>query len=102
MALKQSNTKNKAFELKDVSFTDQLKDTHTALAIETANTFGIHKLHIVGYDGYGEDAMDNKAQELFGENEYLFEKAKDSGLELISLTATSYNKIKKESIFATI
>ena len=55
-----------------------------------------------GDDGYGEDAMDNKAQELFGENEYLFEKAKDSGLELISLTATSYNKIKKESIFATI
>lgn len=43
-----------------------------------------------------------KAQELFGENEYLFEKAKETGLELISLTATSYNKIKKESIFATI
>ena len=93
---------NKAFELKDVSFTDQLKDTHTALAIETANAFGIHKLYIVGYDGYSEEAMDKKAQELFGENEYLFEKAKETGLELISLTATSYNKIKKESIFATI
>merc|ERR1712070_977674 len=63
---------HKAFELKDVSFTDLLKDTHTALAIETAKAFSINKLYIVGYDGYGEKAMDKKAQELFGENEYLF------------------------------
>lgn len=93
---------HKAFELKDLSFTDLLKDTHTALAIETAMVLGVNELHIVGYDGYGEEAMDKKAKELFYENEYLFKKAKVHGLKLISLTATSYSEIKKESIFSKI
>ena len=93
---------HKAFELKDLSFTDLLKDTHTALAIETARVLGVNELHIVGYDGYGEEAMDKKSQELFSENEYLFKKAKVNGLKLISLTATSYSEIKKESIFSKI
>ena len=93
---------NQAFELKDVSFTDQLKDTHTALAIETARVMFIKKLYIVGYDGYGEEAMGKKEQELFAENELLFNKAQQAGLELISLTSTSYNKLKKDSIFARL
>ena len=93
---------NQAFELKDVSFTDQLKDTHTALAIETARVMFINKLYIVGYDGYGEEAMGKKEQELFAENELLFNKAQQAGLELISLTSTSYNKLKKDSIFARL
>ena len=93
---------NQAFELKDVSFTDQLKDTHTALAIETARVLFINKLYIVGYDGYGEEAMGKKEQELFAENELLFNKAQQAGLELISLTSTSYNKLKKDSIFARL
>jgi 4-hydroxy 2-oxovalerate aldolase len=93
---------NQAFELKDVSFTNQLKDTHTALAIETARVMFINKLYIVGYDGYGEEAMGKKEQELFAENELLFNKAQQAGLELISLTSTSYNKLKKDSIFARL
>jgi 4-hydroxy 2-oxovalerate aldolase len=93
---------NQAFELKDVSFTDQLKDTHTALAIEAARVMFINKLYIVGYDGYGEEAMGKKEQELFAENELLFNKAQQAGLELISLTSTSYNKLKKDSIFARL
>ena len=93
---------NQAFELKDVSFTDQLKDTHTALAIETARVMFINKLYIVGYDGYGDEAMGKKEQELFAENELLFNKAQQAGLELISLTSTSYNKLKKDSIFARL
>jgi 4-hydroxy 2-oxovalerate aldolase len=93
---------NQAFELKDVSFTDQLKDTHTALAIETARVMFINKLYIVGYYGYGEEAMGKKEQELFAENELLFNKAQQVGLELISLTSTSYKKLKKDSIFARL
>jgi 4-hydroxy 2-oxovalerate aldolase len=93
---------NQAFELKDVSFTDQLKDTHTALAIETARVMFINKLYIVGYDGYGDEAMGKKEQELFAENELLFNKAQQAGLELISLTSTSYSKLKKDSIFARL
>jgi 4-hydroxy 2-oxovalerate aldolase len=93
---------SRAFELKDVSFTDQLKDTHTAIAIETALELGINKLYIVGYDGYGEVPMGKKEQDLYAENEFLFERAQKIGLELISLTSTSYKKLKKDSIFARL
>ncbi|MFT4848931.1 MAG: 4-hydroxy 2-oxovalerate aldolase [Sediminicola sp.] len=93
---------NRAFELKDISFVDALQDTHTSLAIVTAKELGIEKLYFVGYDGYGEEPMGKKEQELFAENEYLFEKAEQAGLELISLTSTSYGKLKKDSIFARL
>lgn len=89
-----------AYELKEVSFTDKLKDTHTAIALETARELGLNKIYIVGYDGYAGASMGQKEQELFVENEYLFEKAKASGLGLISLTASSYAGLKKDSVFA--
>ena len=91
-----------AYELKEVSFTDKLKDTHTAIALETARELGLNKIYIVGYDGYTGASMGQKEQELFVENEYLFEKAKASGLELTSLTATSYAGLKKDSVFACL
>jgi 4-hydroxy 2-oxovalerate aldolase len=93
---------NNAYELKDVSFTDNLQDTHTAIALETARELGLNKIYIVGYDGYAGASMGQKEQELFAENEYLFEKAKTSGLELISLTATSYSALRKDSVFARL
>jgi len=91
-----------AYELKEVSFTDTLKDTHTSIALETARELGVNKIYLVGYDGYAEAKMGQKEQELFAENEFLFEKAKDKGHELISLTLTSYTGLKKDSIFARI
>jgi 4-hydroxy 2-oxovalerate aldolase len=94
--------KDKAFELNDVVFTDKLKDTHTALAIETARELGVNSLYFVGYDGYGDVPMEKKEQELFAENEYLFLKAKENGLALISLTASSYNQFEEDSVFAWI
>jgi 4-hydroxy 2-oxovalerate aldolase len=92
----------RAYELKDVSFTDTLKDTHTALALETARELGVTEIHIVGYDGYTGAAMGKKEQELFAENELLFDRAQQAGLQLISLTSTSYDKLEKDSIFARL
>ena len=92
----------KAYELNKISFTDILKNTHTSLAIETVIALKINKVFVVGYDGYSDQNIGNKEQELFAENEFLFKKAKNNSLELISLTSTKYNNLKKESIFAKI
>ena len=97
-----SKLQDHAYELKNISFTDTLKDTHTALAIETARELGLNNLYFVGYDGYGDIPMGKKEQELFSENDLLFEKAIQAGLKLISLTSTSYDKLESDSIFARL
>lgn len=97
-----SKLKDKAFELKAVNFTDKLKDTHTSLAIETARELGVKKVYLVGYDGYAGKAISQKEQELLSENDYLFQKAKENGLHLISLTATQYETPESQSVFALI
>lgn len=93
---------DQSYELESVTFTEILKDTHTALAIETAIALGAKKLYLVGYDGYAGKPMGSKEQELFAENEYLFEKAKQADLQLISLTATTYTLPEPDSVFAHI
>lgn len=97
-----SKLKDRAFELEAVDFTDKLKDTHTSLAIETARAFGIETVYLVGYDGYAGTSMGTKEQELYAENEYLFQKAEASGMKLISLTATTYTVLFSDSVFAHI
>lgn len=90
---------NHAFELKEILFTDKLKNTHTAIALQTAISLGLKNLKILGYDGYMNQSMNSKEQELFLENEYLFNKAKETGCELISLTPTVYNSLERNSIY---
>ncbi len=92
--------KSRCFELKKVNFTDKLKDTHTALAIQTAIELGTKKLYLIGYDGYAGTNIESKQQEFFLENEFLFGKAKDAGLECISLTATKYDSLLHASLFS--
>jgi len=97
-----SKLRDKAFELTSVSFTDKLKDTHTSLALQTAHELACHTVYIVGYDGYAGRSISTKEQELLNENDYLFSKAKASGLDLISLTATLYEAPRSDSVFAHI
>lgn len=91
---------NKSFELKNIDFTDTLKDTHTAIALETARELGVQSVYMVGYDGYPSAAMDARQQELFRENEYLFAKAKVAGLNLTCLTPTSYEMLTRQSLYS--
>ncbi len=91
---------NKSFELKSIDFTDILKDTHTAIALQTARELGVQSVYIIGYDGYPNAAMDAKQQELFKENEYIFSKAKIVGLQLICLTPTSYDVLDQRSLYS--
>jgi 4-hydroxy 2-oxovalerate aldolase len=91
---------NKSYELQNINFTDKLKDTHTALALQTAVEFGISKVFVVGYDGYYGASMGQKEQEFFQENEYLFDKVGQVGIDCISLTPTKYKNIIQDSLFA--
>jgi 4-hydroxy 2-oxovalerate aldolase len=92
----------KSFELHEIKFTDRLKDTHTSLALQTSLELGAQKVYVVGYDGYFGTTIGQKEQDFFLENEYLFSKAKEAGLECISLTKTKYNNISQGSIYAEI
>lgn len=94
--------KNNAYELKEIMFTDEFTDSHTAIAFQTALEFGFSSLYIVGYDGYS-GSISEKEQELFNENGQLFEAYKrDTKIELISLTNTSYKQLESQSIYSLI
>jgi len=90
-----------AFELENVSFTNKYKDSHTALALQTALSLNVNNIFVAGYDGYSDHLMGDKEQELFKENEYLFQCAvKQLGDNIISLTPTKYNQIIKKSVYS--
>lgn len=94
--------RKRAYELEKVDLTDELTDTHTTLALQTAKELGLTKVYVVGYDGYSGASMGQKEQELFRENEFLFQQASQAGLECVSLTHTMYKNIKQDTIFAHI
>src|SRR5690606_16034862 len=46
--------RDKSFELEAIEFTQQFRDSHTALALQTALSLGAKQIYIAGYDGYQE------------------------------------------------
>ncbi len=91
-----------AFELEEVNFSNKFQDSHTALALQTAINLGAKKAYFIGYDGYSGSAISQKEQELFLENQFLFDKAMSKGLACVSLTPTTYGNLAQESIFALV
>lgn len=92
-----------AYELEKVDFTDQFIDSHTALALQTALALNLNTIYVTGYDGYSGNAIGEKEQELYIENQYLFAKLKnDFNIELLSLTPTKYSKLKGDSVYSKI
>lgn len=89
-----------AYELSQVTFTDKYSDSHTAIALQAVIEIGVKSLDVVGYDGYSNVLVGKKEQELFQENEYLFAKLEDNGIECSSLTPTEYKNIQQKSIFS--
>ncbi|MBO6573726.1 MAG: aldolase catalytic domain-containing protein [Balneola sp.] len=96
--------KDNTYELEEIDFTNKYKDSHTALALQTAISLNVSKIYIAGYDGYPASLMGQKEQELFKENEYLFIKVKDciKHIELISLTPTRYDQLYPLSVYSSI
>jgi len=94
---------DKAYELANVEFTDVFQDSHTALALQSALALSLENIYVTGYDGYSGSSIGEKEQELFLENQYLFDKVnKDYHIELLSLTPTKYSKLKGDSVYSKI
>jgi 4-hydroxy 2-oxovalerate aldolase len=93
---------NETKELSEVSFTNLLNDSHTAIALQTAINLGISNCFVIGYDGYANENVGNKEQELFVENETLFGNAQENGIVLTALTPTRYKNLIADSVYAKI
>lgn len=93
---------NKSFELVQNTFSNQFIDSHTAIALQTAIDITAIDVFLIGFDGYSKTFMDEKAQELFAENSYLFHHfTQKTNATLMSLCETSY-PVKSTSIYALI
>jgi 4-hydroxy 2-oxovalerate aldolase len=90
-----------SFELPDVTFTDRFQDSHTALALQAALDHKATEVWIVGYDGYPL-TMGMKERDLFVENEYMFRKIKAAGIQLHTLTPTSYELLDAQSLYSEL
>jgi 4-hydroxy 2-oxovalerate aldolase len=87
------------YELAAVNYTNVVKDSHTALAIQIAIELGVEEIFVTGYDGYGENNVGTKEQELFMENDQLFYDARLYGLNVSALTPTRYKNLIAGSIY---
>ncbi len=91
----------KVFELIKVTFTDNLNDTHTAIALECCIELGAEQIYFAGYDGYAGQNLNQREIDLLNENESLFQAFKKStNKQLVSLTPTIYNELIPESIYS--
>ncbi|MDI9873371.1 aldolase catalytic domain-containing protein [Flectobacillus rivi] len=97
-----STVREKCFELPSVEFTDKFKDSHTALALQTAIFLNSSKVFIVGYDGYQDVQLSQKERDLTEENETLFSLFNDNISPLTSLTPSVYKKLKFDSVYSYI
>ncbi len=90
------------FEIKQVNFTKMLDDSHTSLALQACVDLGAIDVFVIGYDGYSEGNSGVKEQELFMENEQLFNDAHAFGLNLHTITPSRYKNLSVDSIYARI
>ncbi|MGY6562485.1 MAG: aldolase catalytic domain-containing protein [Luteibaculaceae bacterium] len=91
---------NKAYELQEIIFTDKHQDSHTAIALKVASLFDVSTLFVVGYDGYHGVNVSQKEQDLYEENQYLFERFKAYfNVNLVTLTPSAYSQFRAESIY---
>jgi 4-hydroxy 2-oxovalerate aldolase len=93
---------DKAFELAKYDFTELKIDSHTSIALQTIKEIKPKNVFVVGYDGYKDGLIDQKAQELIVENNKLFDDfIKNESIPLESLFESVY-KIPQISIYSII
>jgi 4-hydroxy 2-oxovalerate aldolase len=92
--------KEKVYELPSINFTDALKDSHTALALQTALDLGVSQVYLVGYDGYLGQSITQLEKTLSEENEFTFSNfILNSRCLIYSITPTCYKGIKVKSVY---
>ena len=96
------SVKGNTYELDAVDFVQGEYDCHTAIALQTALELGACQIKLVGYDGYIQMDLKSKEQELFLENEMLFDAISAKNVKLISLLPTKYSSVPSISIYSLI
>lgn len=91
---------NKSYELAEVTFTPLYRDSHTALALQTAVELSAKTVYIAGYDGYDGLIGENERM-LTSENEYLLTQIinNEPEMEVATVTATKYKGVKNKSVY---
>jgi 4-hydroxy 2-oxovalerate aldolase len=95
-----SVVENNTYEL-DLSLNEPfVSDSHTGIALKTALELGVSEIYLVGYDGYSGLGITEQEQELFNENNILFNKVKNYDVKLKSLTSTKYSELDSDSVYS--
>ncbi len=93
---------SESFELAEVNITDAYKDAHTALALQLAKELKVSTLYLAGYDGYLDQQINQKEQDLLVENNQVFSDAAAAFDAMISLTPSNYKNLKVQSVYSLI
>lgn len=93
--------KDKSYELEKNNLNSITDISHTSLALQTAICHSPEKIYVVGYDGYS-GSLSKKEQDLFIENNSLFNEVNNLGYDLISLTRSNYTNLTPGSIYSEI
>ena len=91
--------KNRTYELKSINFTNVVKDSHLAIALQTALNLNVEEIYLIGFDGYLNGNIQPKDRELFIENNNLFKDVLKTGIKVSSLTPSLYKSIPQSSIY---
>lgn len=94
---------NSTVELSSVDFTDQYKDSVTAIALQLALDLTDGDIFVIGYDGYPGNVLSEKEVALTNENKIIFQAFKEiTGKSLKSLTPSLYKDLEIKSIYQYI
>ncbi|MBQ8969417.1 MAG: aldolase catalytic domain-containing protein [Bacteroidaceae bacterium] len=94
---------NSTYELKDISFIDEYKDSVTTVAIQLGLNLTDGEVYLVGYDGYPGSVLSEKEVSLTHENNEIFSSyAKTCGHQMKSLTPSIYRTLDVTSIYQMI
>lgn len=96
-----SNLEKVSYQLNEITFTSKYLESVTSLAFEILVKMKIKRCYVIGYDGY-DGNISPQEMELFNENEYLFNKIKEKGINPVALTPTKYSELNQQSVFSLI
>lgn len=92
-----------SYELRDIKFTNFIKDSHTVLALQSALDLGAKEVFMAGYDGYMEGSITQQEKSLSDENEILFKDFQNyTDISIQSLTPTNYKGLNIQSVYSKI
>ena len=91
------------YELSEISFIDNFKDSVTTVAIQLGLNLTDGEVYLVGYDGYPGNVLSEKEVSLTHENNEIFNSyANTRGYKLKSLTPSIYRTLDVLSIYQII